>query len=98
MNKFFKIFERKKYRCFGDFELVVNQMNDSYQTKNLCMRAYRKEVWDMLGNFFIEHRIMAIPRMKNQVSDSRATIARNFNLPSTLRKKQNRNCKYTFHS
>ena len=29
---------------FGDSELVINQVNDSYQTKHLRMIAYKNEV------------------------------------------------------
>ena len=37
---------------FGDSELVINQVNDSYQTRHPRMMAYRNEVWDMIGKFF----------------------------------------------
>ena len=43
----------KRVQVFGDSELVINQVNDSYQTKHPRMRAYINEVWDMLGNFFM---------------------------------------------
>ena len=51
----------KRIEVFGDSGLVVNQVNDSYQTKNPRMRAYRNEVWDMFGNYFTEHKIRVIP-------------------------------------
>ena len=47
----------QKIRILGDSELVINQINESYQTRHPRMRAYRNEVWDMLGNFFTEHTI-----------------------------------------
>ena len=48
-----KDFRAKRVKVFGDSELVINKVNDSYQTKHPRMRAYRNEVWDMFGNYFI---------------------------------------------
>ena len=42
----------KRVHVLGDSYLVVNQVNDTYQTKHPKMRAYRNEVWDMFGNYF----------------------------------------------
>ena len=36
-----KDLQGKRIDVFGDSELVVNQVNDSYQTKHLRMRAYK---------------------------------------------------------
>ena len=47
----------QKIRVLGDLELVINQVNESCQTRHPRMRAYRNEVWDIFGNFFIEHTI-----------------------------------------
>ena len=58
----------------GDSELVINQVNDSYQTKHTRMRAYRNEVWDMFGNYFIEHNIKVIPRDENTVDLTRWSL------------------------
>ena len=68
----------KRIEVFGDSELLVNQVNDSYQTKHPRMRAYRNEFWDMFGNYFTEHKIRLVPRIENQVVDSLATTAGNF--------------------
>ena len=51
------------------------------------MREYRNEEWDMLGNFFTEHRIIVIPRIQNQVDDSLATTTGNFKAPIYSKKK-----------
>ena len=51
------------------------------------MRAYRNEVWDMFGNYFIEHKIRVVPRIENQVADSLATIVSNFKTPIYSQKK-----------
>ena len=47
----------QRIRVLGDSELVINQVNDSYQTRHPRMRAYRNEVWDMFSNYFTEHTI-----------------------------------------
>ena len=52
---------------FLDSKLVVNQMNDSYQTKHNRMRAYKNEVWNMLGIFFTKYKVRVIPKREYQV-------------------------------
>ena len=56
-------------------------MNDSYQTKHPRMRAYRNEVWDMIGKFFTEHTIQVVSRHENMVADSLAVAAGKFKTP-----------------
>ena len=51
----------KRVKVFGDSELVINQVNDSYQTKHPKMRAYMNEIWDMFGKFFTEHGVKVVP-------------------------------------
>ena len=72
----------QRIRVLGDLELVINQVNDSYQTKHPRMRAYRNEVWDMIGNFFTEHTIKVIPKYKNTVADSLVVTTEKFKTPS----------------
>ena len=60
----------KRVQVMGDSELVINQVNGIYQTIHPRMRAYRKEVWDMFGNYFTEHTIRVVPRYENIVADS----------------------------
>ena len=50
------------------------------------MRAYRNEVWDMLGNFFTEHTIQVVPRVENLVADSLAVSAGKFETPMASKK------------
>ena len=73
----------QKIKILGDSESVINQINESYQTRHPRMRAYRNEVWDMLGNFFMEHTIQVIPRHENLVADSLAVAAGKFETPVT---------------
>ena len=82
-----KELKEKRIDVFGASELVVNQVNNSYQTKHPRTRAYRNEVSDMLENLFVEHRVTEIPRMQNQVADSLATTAGNFKVRIYYKKK-----------
>ena len=70
-----KYLKVKRIDVFGDSDLAVNKVNESYQTKYPKMRAYRNEVWDMLGNFFTEYKVRVISRRENQLVDSLATTA-----------------------
>ena len=76
----------QRIRVLGDSELVINQVIDSYQTKHPRMRAYRNEVWDMIGNLFTEYTIKVIPRYENTVADSLAVVAGKFKTPSAGQK------------
>ena len=71
----------KRIDVFRESELVINQVNDSYQTKHPRMREYRNEVWGMLGIFFMEHRVRVVPIRENQVVYSLDTTAGNFKIP-----------------
>ena len=71
----------QRIKVLGDSELVINQVNDSYQTRHPRMRAYRNEVWDMIGNLFTEHTIQMVSRHENTVADSLAVVAGKFKTP-----------------
>ena len=51
------------------------------------MRAYSNEVWDMFGNYFIEHTMRGVPRYENTVVDSLAVAAGKFKTPTTGQRK-----------
>ena len=68
----------KRVLIIGDSELVINQINGIYQTRNPRMRAYRNEVWDMFGNFFTEYTAKVVPRTENTVADFLAVAAGRF--------------------
>ena len=72
--------EKRVHVC-RDSEVVINQVNDSYHTKHPKMRAYRNEVWDRFGNYFIEHKIKVIPIYENTVDDSLVVVAGKFKTP-----------------
>ena len=77
----------KRMQVLGDSELVINQVNDSYQTKHPIMRAYRNEVWDRFGNYFIEHKIKVIPIYENTVGDSLVVVVGKFKTPTVVQRK-----------
>ena len=77
----------KMVQVMGGLELVINQVNDSYQTRHPKMRDYRNEVWDMFGNYFTEHTIRVVPRYENKVVDSLAIAAGKFKTPTVDQKK-----------
>ena len=52
--------------------MVINQINDIYQTRNPRMKTYRNEVWDMFRNFFTEYIVKVVDRTENMVVDSLA--------------------------
>jgi len=37
---------------FGDVELIVHQVKNLYQAKQVRLRNYINEVWDLVDNFF----------------------------------------------
>ena len=75
-----KDLEANRIDVYGDLELFINQVNGSYKTKHPRMTTYRNEVWDMLGNFFNEHRVMVIPIIQNKIIESLDTTTRNFKI------------------
>jgi ribonuclease HI len=66
---------------FGDAELVVQQIRNAYQAKHPRLRSYINEVWDLMDSFFLAFNISFVPREKNTVADSLATLASNFKVP-----------------
>ena len=77
----------KRIQVIGDSELVINQVNDNYQTRHTKMRAYRNEVLDMFGNYFTEHTIRVVPRYENTVADSLAVASGKLKTPTTRQRK-----------
>ena len=61
----------RNIKVFGDADLIVHQVNQTFQAKRPRLKAYRDEVWrlkDSFDHFCISH----IPRVKNQLADSLA--------------------------
>jgi ribonuclease HI len=70
-----------KLEVFGDSELVVNQVKDIYQEKQLRLKQYINEVWDIVDNLFLAFNISFVPRDANQREDSLALAASTFRPP-----------------
>jgi len=59
----------KNLKVFGDADLIIQQVNKTFQAKHPRVKAYRDEVWrlkDSFENFCVSY----IPRAKNQLGDS----------------------------
>jgi len=67
----------RNIKVFGDADLIIQQVNKTFQAKHPRLKAYRDEVWrlkDSFDNFCISY----IPKAKNQLADSLVVSARMF--------------------
>jgi ribonuclease HI len=74
---------------FGDAEIIVHQVKNLYQAKHPRLRAYRNEVWDMIGSFFLAFNISFVPREENFVQipwRSQRVISRSLYPPNSSMK------------
>jgi ribonuclease HI len=76
----------KKIYVHGYYELIINQVKGTYQTKHPRMRAYRNLVLDLLENFS-EYNISVVPREQNPIADALATSTSVFKIPIYPNKK-----------
>jgi len=60
-----KVLNVKKLEVFGDSKLVVLQVRNKYQTKQLRLKQYKNELWDLTENYFLAFYISFIPRISN---------------------------------
>ena len=58
---------------FGDSQLVINQVNNDYQTKDDKLIPYKKLI-DLLSNYFTFVTFQQIPRVENKDVDAKATL------------------------
>jgi ribonuclease HI len=70
----------KRIVLHGDYEFIINQINDIYQANHLRLKAYRNIVLDLLKQF-PEYNILVIPRRQNHMVDALATSASVFKIP-----------------
>ena len=54
---------------FGDVDLIIQQVNNTFQAKNVRLKAYRDEVWKLRDSFMF-FDISYIPRAMNQLANS----------------------------
>lgn len=64
-------------KVFGDANLIIQQVNKTFQARHPRLKAYRDEVW-RLKDSFDSFCISYIPRVKNQLADSLAVSASMF--------------------
>jgi ribonuclease HI len=64
----------RKLQVFGDADLIIQQVNKSFQAKHVRLKAYRDEVLEAIKNF-ADFKISFVPRAMNEVADSLAVSA-----------------------
>jgi ribonuclease HI len=67
----------KGLKVFGDTNLIIQQVNNTFQTKHVRLKAYRDEVWKIRDSFFI-FDISYVPRAMNHLFDSLVVSASMF--------------------
>ena len=72
-------------KFFGDADLIIQQVNNTFQTKNIRLKAYRDEVWKLRDSFMF-FELSYIPRALNHLDDSLAVTTSLFvpSLPPKL--------------
>jgi hypothetical protein len=65
---------------FGDADLIIQQVNKSFQAKHVRLKAYRDEVLEAIKSF-ADFKITFVPRAMNEVADSLAVSACAFIAP-----------------
>ena len=61
-------------KFFGDVDLIIQQVNNTFQTKNIKLKAYRDEVWKLRDSFMF-FQLPYNPRALNHLADSLAISA-----------------------
>jgi ribonuclease HI len=64
----------KKLQVFGDADLIIQQVNKSFQAKHVRLKAYRDEVLEKIKSF-ADFKITFVPRAMNELADSLAVSA-----------------------
>jgi ribonuclease HI len=59
----------KRLQAYGDVDLIIQQVNKSFQDKHVRLKDYRDEVLNVI-DVFTEFKISYIPRAMNQLADS----------------------------
>jgi ribonuclease HI len=64
----------KKLQVFGDADLIIQQVNKSFQAKHVRLKAYIDEVLKAIQDF-VDFKITYVPRAMNELADSLAVSA-----------------------
>jgi ribonuclease HI len=67
----------KRLQAYGDVDLIIQQVNKSFQAKHMRPKYYRDEVLNLIVAF-TEFKISYIPRAMNQLVDSLVVSASTF--------------------
>lgn len=67
-------------RVYGDSQLVINQINNEYQTKDDNLMPYKRMV-DDFKQYFVHITFEQIPGLDNRVVDAMATITSLLQIP-----------------
>jgi len=59
----------KRIKCYGDSDLVAQQVSGTWDRKDATMAAYRREV-DRVAGFFSGYQVDHIDRRKNDAADA----------------------------
>jgi len=62
---------------FGDEDLIIQQVKNNFQAKNVRLKAYRDEVWKLRDSFMF-FELSYIPRAMNHLADSLVVSASTF--------------------
>src|ERR687897_1983730 len=58
-----------RVRCFGDSDLVAQQVSGTWDSKDPLMAAYRREV-DTVAGYFKGYQVDHVDRRKNEAADA----------------------------
>jgi ribonuclease HI len=67
-------------KVYGDVDLIIQQIKNTFQAKHVKLKEYRDEVWNLIDSF-LAFNISLIPRAMNQLVDSLAISASTLNPP-----------------
>ena len=59
----------RRVRCFGDSDLVAQQVSGTWDSKDPLMAAYRREV-DAIAGHFKGYQVEHVDRRKNEAADA----------------------------
>jgi ribonuclease HI len=71
----------KEISVFGDAELIIQQIRNTYQAKHPWLRIYLNELWDLIDSFFLAFNILFVPIEENVMADSLVVSTSNFTVP-----------------
>src|SRR4051812_37815137 len=58
-----------RIQCYGDYDLVSQQVSGTWDSKDPIMAAYRREV-DRQADFLVDYQVDHVARRKNEAADA----------------------------